>query len=128
MTADPAALSEAKIEYEHQTEGLFDFDPPPPVRRGAADYLAQLAVISYTDDLRPHPWTFWALAPHVTAWTAWAKTAAEDRGRGWLDHLEHVWLTHDHELHQALVDVHTGAILRRRHYRPTEPPSEGQQP
>lgn len=108
--------AEAKAEYEEQTFDVFDFDPPPPVRRGAGDYLAHLAGVRFTDDLRPGPWTFWALAPADTRWTAWARAQAPDRDRGWLDHLEHVWLTNHADLVQALVDVHTGVIYRRRPY------------
>lgn len=114
MTADRSPLAVAKADYEHQTEGLFDFDPPPLVRRGAAEYLLQLASVQFRDDTTGLPWTFWALAPPDRRWKAWAEHVARDRDRGWIAAIEHVWLTRAGILRQALVDVQARRTPRRR--------------
>lgn len=88
-----------------QTEALFDV-PAPPIRKGASDYLSQLAGLRYRDGIRFEGWTFWALAPVEQRWLKPA----------WVAQVEHVWLVHGRQLYQALVDIQTGEILRRRHY------------
>lgn len=89
----------------HQPEALFDI-PEPPIRKGAADYLSHLGALRYHDEIRREGWTFWALAPFQRSWLKPAPVAA----------VEHVWLVLDRQLYQALVDIQTGEILRRRHY------------
>jgi hypothetical protein len=91
------------------SDALFDLDHPPPIRPGSSDYLAQLAGITYRDDLRPEGWSFWALAPVEKAWVRrYAATLAP---------VEHVWLTDGRALYQAQVELHSGRILRRRIYK-----------
>lgn len=101
---------DADIATYEQTEALFGLERPPPIRRGARDYLAHLATIRYRDDIRPDSWSFWALAPVERRWQQPAHVAQA----------EHVWLLSQHgsRLYQALVDVETGDILRRRRYDP----------
>ena len=68
--------SEIDVTHE-QTEALFDLDQPPPIRKGAANYLAHLGGLLYQ---------------------------------------------HDRQFYRALVNVATGAILRRS--RRFEPPQD----
>jgi hypothetical protein len=100
-------LSETSHE---QTETLFELEQPPPIRKGSRDYLAHLAGLPYRDPLWfSEGWALWALAPVEKNWA---------RNPVTLRTVEHVWLVHDRRLHQALVDVATGEILRRRVYIP----------
>lgn len=91
-----------------QTETLFDI-PMPPVRKGSQGFLNHLSGLRYHDGIRPEGWTFWALAPAEQSWLKPAPVAT----------VEHVWLVYMHkrELHQALVNIADGEILRRRLYR-----------
>jgi hypothetical protein len=89
-----------------QTEALFDV-PAPPIRKGASDYLGHLAGLRYRDGIRPETWTFWALAPVERRWLK----------PEWVAQAEHVWLVYGRELYQALVDISSGEILRRRQYQ-----------
>lgn len=96
--------------FDEQTEALFDFDQPPPIRKGGDDYLTILASLPYCDDFYMGTWAFWALAPIDKAWQRLdlpGDIAAE-----------HVWLVYGRKLHQALIDAHTGEILRHREYQP----------
>lgn len=120
MTAEPA-LAAAKAEYNQQVEQLFhleglfeDLDPAPVFRRGAAEYLLQLVTVPFRPAGDPDsvPWTVWSLAPEYRRWQTWAENQARDQDYGWLDGVEHVWLTRHSVLQRALVHIHTQTILQ----------------
>lgn len=120
---DERSLVELKVAYADQAdqlcllEGLFeDLDPAPLFRRGAAEYLLQLVTVPFrpADEPDSAPWTVWSLAPEYRGWQSWAEDQARDRDYGWLDGVEHVWLTRHGVLQRSLVHIPTQTILQPR--------------
>ncbi|GAA1436403.1 hypothetical protein GCM10009616_36080 [Microlunatus lacustris] len=120
---DECTLLELKAAYAGHAdelfllEGLFeDLDPAPVFRRGAAEYLLQLVTVPFRPPGDPDsvPWSLWSLAPEYRRWQSWAEHHARDQDRGWLDGVEHVWLTRHGVLQRALVHITTQTILQPR--------------